>query len=368
MRLAIEAGDLRALLGHVRGVIEARNSVPILGNVKLTAETGMLTVTGTDLDAEISARADAEIDAGGSVTAPGHTLHDIVKKLPDGGQVELQTDAGGRLILRCGRSRFTLATLPVGDFPTLAVGELPHRFAIDPAALRTLIDRTRFAICTEPTRYYLTGIYLHARGGMLRAVATDGHRLARADAPLPDGAAGMPGIIVPRKAVAEARKLVDAAADPIEVAVSEKQVRITAGAATLTSKLIDGTFPDYERVIPTDNNEHAEIDRDELVMAVARVSAICADSSLAIKLDVAPGRVDLSATGGETGSAGEELDARYAGDPLTIGFNARYLADILDQLGGDAVRISIGDPQGPALLRQPGDDATLYVLMPMRVA
>ncbi|MFO1113988.1 MAG: DNA polymerase III subunit beta [Rhodospirillales bacterium] len=372
MKVTIERAHLLKSLGHAQSVVERRNTIPILSNVKLQAEDRELRLTATDMDLEIVESVAAEVRSAGATTVPAHTLYDIVRKLPDGSQIELQFDAeGGRLTLRCGRSRFTLACLPIEDFPALTSSELPFCFRLPVGELQQLIDRTRFAISTEETRYYLNGIYLHTaqQDGVevLRAVATDGHRLARVEMPVPAGAAGMPGVIIPRKTVAEVRKVIDEAADDLELAVSETQIRFSVGPALITSKLIDGTFPDYERVIPEHNDKQLDVICRDFKDAVDRVSAISNDRSRAVKLKVANGTLELSAHSPEHGSASEELEVRYAGDAMEIGFNSRYLLDIAEQIGGDNARLSMADAASPTILHELGDRSAIYVLMPMRV-
>jgi DNA polymerase-3 subunit beta len=239
------------------------------------------------------------------------------------------------------------------------------------ADLKRLIDRTRFAISTEETRYYLNGIYLHAAKSnevaMLRAVATDGHRLARMELPLPEGAAGMPGIIVPRKTVIELRKLLDEMDQDVAIALSDTKIRFGFGSTILTSKLIDGTFPDYDRVIPTGNDRILEVECKPFAEAVDRVSTISAEKSRAVKLTLDKGSLTLSATSAENGSANEELEVRYAAAPLEIGFNARYLLDIAEQIEGEGARFAMADAASPTVVRDTADASALYVLMPMRV-
>ncbi|SDH12637.1 DNA polymerase III subunit beta [Roseospirillum parvum] len=372
MKLTIERTALLKSLGHVQSVVERRNTLAILSNVLLTAGPEGLSLNATDMDLEIVETAPAEVVGEGATTAPAHTLYDIVRKLPDGAQVELSFEPeDGQLTLRSGRSRFALAALPAGEFPAMSSGAYGHTFSLAAGELRSLIDRTRFAISTEETRYYLNGIFLHAadNGGVavLRAVATDGHRLARVEMPLPEGAAGMPSVIVPRKAVAELRKLIDEADDDITVSLSESRIRFAFGSATLTSKLIDGTFPDYERVIPTDNDKLLEADCKLLHQAVDRVSAISSEKSRAIKVSLEKGSLTLSASSPEAGSAVEEIEAGYEGPPLEIGFNSRYLLDILQQVDGDAARFAIADNASPTVVQDVADQTAVYVLMPMRV-
>lgn len=372
MNFTIERAALLRSLAHVQSVVERRNTIPILSNVKLEAAKKRLLLTATDMDLEVAEGVATKAAGPGATTVPAHTLYDIVRKLPDGAEVTFDSDGGNeKLMMRCGRSRFTLPCLPVTDFPVMSGADLSHQFRLSPNALRGLIDRTRFAISTEETRYYLNGIYLHAakRQGtdVLRAVATDGHRLASVEVPLPEGAKDMPGIILPRKTVAEVRKLIDEAADDIVIALAETKVRFTFNDAVLTSKLIDGTFPDYEKVIPIGNDKRLDVDTKLFADAVDRVSAISTEKSRAVKLAVADGTLVLSASSPEYGSATEELEVDYAGEALEIGFNSRYLLDIVQQIEGASARLLMADASSPTLLREVGDESAIYVLMPMRV-
>jgi DNA polymerase-3 subunit beta len=380
MKLTIERAALLKALSHVQSVVERRTTIPILSNVLLRAEAGQLALSATDMDVEIVERVAAQIARDGRTTAPAHTLYDIVRKLREGAQIEIETPKdidGGRneMVLRSGRSIFTLACLPPEDYPVMSAGDLPHRFSLSAGQLRTLIDRTRFAISTEETRYYLNGIYLHATKSddapVIRAVATDGHRLARFEMSAPEGAVGMPGIIVPRKTVLELRKLVDEGDEAVQIALSESKIRVAIGTAELTSKLIDGTFPDYDRVIPANNDKILDVDCREFAEAVDRVSTISTERSRAVKLGIERGSLTISATSPENGLAVEEVEARYDSAPLEIGFNSRYLLDITDQISGEDVRLKMADAGSPTILCDAAAEAdgasALYVLMPMRV-
>ena len=358
-------------LGHVQNVVERRNTIPILSNVKMEGKDGLLSLNATDMDLDIAESVAAEIAVAGETTAPAHTLYDIVRKLPDGSQVELETSEDDSLTLRAGRSRFTLSCLPTEDFPVMAGGELPQEFRLSAGEIRGLIDRTKFAISTEETRYYLNGIYLHVaqREGVdvLRAVATDGHRLASVEVPLPDGASGMPGVILPRKTVSELRKLIDEIGDDVTIALSETKVRFSFDDAVMSSKLIDGTFPDYARVIPSDNDKILDVECKPFAEAVDRVSAISTEKSRAVKLAVGAGNLVLSANSPDNGSASEEIEVAYAADAIEIGFNSRYLLDITQQIEGDTAQFVMSDSASPTIVREVGDTSALYVLMPMRV-
>ncbi len=372
MKFTIERAALLRALGHVQSVVERRNTIPILSNVLLRSDDGRLSLSATDMDIEMVATVAAQGGQPGTTTVPAHTLYDIVRKLRDGAQVQLETSGDrGQMTLRSGRSTFTLACLPPEDYPLMTGGDLPHNFTLSAADLKRLIDRTRFAISTEETRYYLNGIYLHAAMSndvhMLRAVATDGHRLARMEIPLPDGAAGMPGVIVPRKTVTELRKLLDEVEQDVTIALSDTKVKFTFGATVLTSKLIDGTFPDYDRVIPSGNDKILEVNCKEFAEAVDRVATIATDKSRAVKLAVERNALVLSATSPENGTAQEELEVRYNATSIEIGFNSRYLLDITEQIEGEGARFAMADAGAPTIVQDSADSSALYVLMPMRV-
>jgi DNA polymerase-3 subunit beta len=373
MKFTIEKGALLKSLTHVQSVVERRNTIPILSNVLIVARENRLSFTATDLDVEIVESLAADVITEGGTTAPAHTLHDIVRKLPDGAQVQIE-HAGdeGRLTVRAGRSRFALAALPREDFPDMTPGELPHGFGLAAKDLIHMIDRTRFAISSEETRYYLNGIYFHVTEGengdqVLRAVATDGHRLARYEVAAPEGAAGMPGIILPRKTVNELKKLIDDLDGTLEVALSDTKIRFEFGDIVLTSKLIDGTFPDYARVIPAGNDRVLEVTARDFAEAVDRVSTVSTEKTRAVKLALDEGKMELSVNNPESGAANEELAVDYASDHLEIGFNARYLMDITGQLDGETARFLLNDANSPTVVRDAADDRALYVLMPMRV-
>ena len=374
MKLAIERAALLRSLAHVQSVVERRTTIPILSNVKLEAMDGGLALTATDMDLSVVERAEAEVGRPGATTAPAHTLYDVVRKLPEGCRVALErAESGAEMTLRAGRSTFDLPCLPAADFPAMSDEGLDHSFAIPAGDLRRLIDRTRFAISTEETRYYLNGIFLHAieegAASCLRSVATDGHRLARVETALPAGAEGMPPVIVPRKTVGEVRKLIDEldAEQTVEIALSSARIRFQVGAAVLRSRLIDGTFPDYQRVIPSGNDKLLLAPTKLFSEAVDRVATIATEKGRAIKLSIADSRLTLSAISPEAGRAVEELDVTYASDPLEIGFNARYILDMNSQIEGDEVELAMADAGSPTLVRDPKDSSTLYVLMPMRV-
>ena len=367
MKATIERATLLKSLSHVQSVVERRNTIPILSNVLIEArEDGSIRLMATDLDLQVDESIQANVGTPGATTVSAHTLFDIVRKLPEGSQVEINA-AEGKMQLSAGRARFNLSTLPRDDFPVIAEGDLPTRFELPAATLRQIIDKTRFAISTEETRYYLMGIFLHVADEALKAAATDGHRLARVTVAKPDGADGMPDVIVPRKCVAELRKLLDELEGTVEVSMSPTKIRFGLGSAVLTSKLIDGTFPDYNRVIPTGNDKLLKLDPKSFAQGVDRVSTIASEKTRAVKMNVDRDKVTLSVTSPESGTATEEIAADYGSDGIEIGFNARYLLDILGEIDGDTVEVHLADAAAPTLLRENDKSSALYVLMPMRV-
>lgn len=370
MRATVERSHLLKSLNHVHRVVERRNTIPILANVLLRADAS-LTLKATDLDLEVTETVPAEVGQPGATTVPAHILYDIVRKLPDGAEVSLDTGDGSRLEVKAGRSRFSLQVLPEADFPELTAGDFPTRFTLAATELKTLIDRTQFAISTEETRYYLNGIYLHLvtvdGNPMLRAVATDGHRLAQAQLEAPEGTAGMNGVIVPRKTVGELQKLVEEPDAEVQLEISDTKIRATLDGVVLTSKLIDGTFPDYVRVIPQGNDKILKVDNAQFRQAVDRVSTVASERGRAIKLALSDGRVELSVNNPDSGSANEEVIADYPGDPLEIGFNSKYLLDVAAQLEGETAEFRFADPGSPTLIQEDETGNALYVLMPMRV-
>jgi DNA polymerase-3 subunit beta len=367
MKATIERATLLKSLGHVQSVVERRNTIPILSNVLIEArEDGSLRLMATDLDLQVDESVPANVSRAGATTVSAHTFFDIVRKLPEGSQVELSA-AEGKMQVVAGRARFNLSTLPRDDFPVIAEGELPTRFELPAATLREIIEKTRFAISSEETRYYLMGIFFHVVDDQMRAAATDGHRLARVTIARPDGAEGMPDVIVPRKAVQELYRLLEELEGTVEISLSPTKIRFGLGSAILTSKLIDGTFPDYNRVIPTANDKLLKLDPKSFSAGVDRVSTIASEKTRAVKISVDRDKVTLSVTSPENGVATEELAADYGSEGIEIGFNARYLLDILGEIDGDTVEVHLADAAAPTLLRESDRSNALYVLMPMRV-
>ncbi len=371
MKFSIERAALLRALNHVQSVVERRNTIPILSNVLMKADDGTLSLATTDMDLEINESVEASVSKKGATTVPAHTLHDIVRKLPDDADVVMEMNNDGtQMSVKAGRSQFKLSCLQSSDFPEIGAGDLPVSFSLPAADLRALIDRTKFAMSTEETRYYLNGIYVHAAEtdgvAVLRAVATDGHRLARFEMPLPDGAAGMAGVIIPRKCINELRKLTDEAADTIQISLSPNKIRFAFDHIVMTSKLIDGTFPDYMRVIPQGNDKIVEIDPKIFSSAIDRVATISDGKSRAIKISLNGKTMTLSASSAESGSAVEEVEISGETD-IEIGFNAKYLLDITSQIEGEGCRLTLADASSPTIIQASNDSSALYVLMPLRV-
>lgn len=373
VKLTIERAVLLKSLSRLQSIVERRNTIPILSNIKLDASGKGLELTVTDMDIVASETIPAQIEGGGSLTVPAATLYDIVRKLPEGAQIELDSDSkSAQLTVESGNARFSLSYLPAEDFPVMSEGDMSHNFTLPTKELFRLINKSRFAMSTEETRYYLNGVYLHVsegKGGtqMLKAVATDGHRLARIEAAVPDGAAGMPGVIIPRKTVNEIGKLLEEQGAEVEVSLSESKIRFAAGNLVILSKLVDGTFPDYIRVIPEGNNKIMEVATRPLINAVDRVSTVATDKTRGVKFSLSTGKLTLSAQSPESGFANEEVSVNYSADSFDIGFNSRYVLEMMAQLEGDTAQFLLSDSNSPVLVSDPSDVTCLYVIMPMRV-
>lgn len=370
MKVTIERETLLKSLNHVQGVVERRNTIPVLSNILIAAKGDAVNFTATDLDISIVERASAIVDQEGSITAPAHLLYDIVRKLPDGTQISIEKVEDTRIDVRSGRSQFTLQALSADDFPNLQSGEMSHEFSLSVADLKRMIEKTRFAISTEETRYYLNGIYFHTTeegDNKLCAVATDGHRLAKVELAMPAGASGMPGIILPRKTVGELHKLLEGDDENVAISLSDSKIEFRIGETVVTSKLIDGNYPDYNRVIPDNNQNSMTVETRPLTKAVDRVSTVANDRGRAIKLSLAKDVLTLEVNNPDSGHAEEELLVEYGSVNLEIGFNAKYMLDVLNQLEGENVEFLFAESVDPVLVKDLGDEGTIYVLMPMRV-
>lgn len=367
MKIVIERTALLKALGHVQNIVERRTTIPVLGNVMMVVGNDQVTFTTSDLDSEVSEQMQAQGEKSGQLTAPALMLYDIVRKLPEGAEVVMELGVDERLEISAGRACFTLPILPVDEFPKMTEEGFTHQFNLSSSALRRLIDKTRFAISLEDTRHYLNGIFIHAHEQSLRAVATDGHRLALCEMALPQGAENFSGIIVPRKTVAEIRRLIDAYDDEITLFISNAKIRFQFGSTVMTSKLIEGNFPEYKRVIPTDNDKQLVVDNKVFAQAVDRVATIATEKSRAIKLTLDKDNVSLLVAHQTYGNGREDLMATYAAPAMEIGFNASYLLDVCQQIEGETACFLLNESGGPAIIKDSQDEACLFVLMPLRV-
>ena len=376
MQLNIQKSVLFKALNHVQGVVEKRNTIPILSNVLLTAKDGSLSLTATDLDIEIVETIEADIIEGGSVTVPAHTFYEIVRKLPDNSTIKLHFHSDNdRIEVKTGKSNFTLPCLPKDDFPLMTTGDIGTDFKISTADLKLILDKNKFAISQEETRYYLGGIYFHhvpvseaPNGvGQICGVATDGHRLSKIALIAPGNSQTMPDVIIPRKTVYELRKLLDDVDIDVEINVTETKIRFFTNTIQLTSKLIDGTFPNYKSVIPAKNDKLVKANTKDFVNAVDRVATVSLDKVKIVKLTITTGKALFNVESAELGSALEELDVIYDGPEINTGFNARYLLDILAQIDTANTFIKFGENNSPIIITDDDSDIGLFVLMPMRV-
>ena len=369
MKFVAPRSSLLSAIERVRNVVERRSTVPILSNLRISCVKGELEIIGTDLDMELTARTQVSMERHGACTVPASLLHDILRKLPDKAEVTFeQPTINEAVTLRAGRARFALPTLPVADFPDLP-GPHEHAVAIEIGCdtLAKMIARVDFSISTEETRYYLNGIYLHAADGMLRAVATNGHTLGwfQTSVPAPEA---LPGIILPRKACAEIRRMSEGSQNAAKLEISAEKVRLTIDDVQLVTKVIDGTFPDYLRIIPQPASHLIEVEAGELSAAAARVSAVSSARSKAVKLTFGYGACSLFVRDPEGGGDAEDSIAiTYEGGHTVIGFNADYIAAICSASGGGKLSVSITEPMSLALIRVVGDESFLGLVMPMSV-
>lgn len=365
----IEASLLGAALKEMVKTVERRNTIPILSNVLIRTGPSTLTLVATDLDVELRQQLDL-VDPGSNdsftICVDAHTFADIIRKLAKGAQARLTLE-DGKMLITAGRSKFKLHTLPADDFPEIGVYEWAASFEMDKANLISLISATAFAMSTETTRYYLNGIYVHFTDGQMFGAATDGSRLARFHCEEPEGACEAPGSIVSRKTVGLLDALLEEHGTAVGVDVSRGKIRFKLGAVELTSKLIDGTFPDYTRVIPTMNNKALWFDPKQLSEAVDRIATISREKTKIVRFDLARDLLTLSMASPEAGSATEDLPCEYDAEPMSIGLNSRFVLDVCAQLTGDHVQVLFASPEAPTLWRDGDESRRLYVLMPARV-
>ena len=375
MEFKINSSDLLKALSHIHGIVEVRHTLPILSNIILKAKDNELTLSSTNLDIYCADKIKANVSIAGEISVSAVTFFEIVKRLPSGSEVVMTMEEGeNEIMLKCGRSKFNLSTLKTDDFPIISDNDLSTNFVLSADELIRIIDKTKFAVSNEETRYYLNGIFLHKADRnsiqFLRAVATDGHRLAQYDIPLPQGAEDITGIIIPKKTIFELRKVLDDANGDVSVSLNENKIKFTFNDLKIISKVIDGTFPDYTKVIPQNNNKNFKTNNNELKNAIDRVSAVAANEeskSKAIKLSLEDNKLNLSVESQSKGSANEIIDISYDGDKVDIGFNSKYIIDICNEVDGEEVDISLLDSVSPAIILDKTDENLFFVLMPMRI-
>ena len=375
MEFKINSTDLLKALSHIHGIVEVRHTLPILSNIILEAKDDKLILSSTNLDIYCSDKIKAEVLKSGEVSVSAVTFFEIIKRLPSGSEVLMTMEEGENEIrLTCGRSKFNLSTLKTDDFPIISDNDLSTNFVLSADELIRIIDKTKFAVSNEETRYYLNGIFLHKaeRNSIqfLRAVATDGHRLAQYDIPLPQGAEDITGIIIPKKTIYELRKVLDDANGDVSVSLNENKIKFSFNDLKIVSKVIDGTFPDYTKVIPQNNDKSFKTNNSDLKNAIDRVSAVAANEeskSKAIKFCIENNSLSLSVESQSKGSANEIIDVNYSGDKVDIGFNSKYIIDICNEVDGDEISIGLSDSISPAIILDKTDENLFFVLMPMRI-
>ena len=375
MDFRVNSTELVKALSHIHGIVEVRHTLPILSNIIILAEENRLSFSSTNLDIFCSDSISAQINKNGSTSVSASTFYEIVKRLPAGSDIQITlSKEDSTLIIKCGRSKFNLTTISPEDFPKISTDDLSTKFVLSATELKRMIDKTKFAISNEETRYYLNGIFFHRTQknsiDILRAVATDGHRLAQYDIPLPQGANDMNGIIIPKKTILELRRVLDDASGDINIELNENKVRFAFNDIQITSKVIDGTFPDYTKVIPTSNDKIIITKNDELKNSIERVSAVAINEevkSKAIKIFFESNKLLLNVDSTSRGSAVEEIDISYEQDKVEIGFNSRYLIDICNEIDGEKITLKLLDSTSPAIILDESDENLFFVLMPMRI-
>lgn len=365
MKFSTARESILGLLQSVIGVVERRQTMPVLANVLVVVKGDEVSLTATDLEVELVAKGSANVQQGGEITVPGRKLLDIVKALPDGAQVTLAVE-GERATVRSGKSRFTLSTLPASEFPTVEDIRSQQTLTIGQGALKKLLEKTHFSMAQQDVRYYLNGMLVESDGKTLKTVATDGHRLAYCEAPMESAAGGVQQVIVPRKGVLELQRLLTGE-DTVELVIGTNHVRVQIGTIRFTSKLIDGRFPEYGRVIPTNPSKKVAATRDVLRAALQRAAILSNEKYRGIRLSVKPGVLTLQAHNPEQEEAEEEIDVSYEGEEMEIGFNVNYLLDALAAIDGDQVELGLTDANNSCLLTAPSMPQAKYVVMPMRL-
>jgi DNA polymerase-3 subunit beta len=366
MKISTTRDQLLKPLTYIGSVVERRQTLPILANAHLRLDGDTLTLTGTDLEVEVIAVARGVAGQAGETTVAARKLLDICRALPDGADL-LLAEEGERATIQSGRSRFTLQTLPPGDFPRIETEAWDQELALPQGELKALLDRTAFSMAQQDVRYYLNGLLLELTGRTLRAVATDGHRLAKSELNLAEPVAQNRQIIVPRKAVMELARLLSDSEEPIQILINPNHLRVAMGDFTFTSKLIDGRYPDYEKVIPAGTTVSLSLPHKDFHDTLSRAAILTNDKFRGVRLNIANGTLAATAHNPEQEEASDEMAVEYDGEELEIGFNVTYLMEAVNALAGDVVEFSVKDQNSSCVLRRPGDQSTLYLVMPMRL-
>lgn len=367
MKFSISREALLRPLTLVAGVVERRQTLPVLSNVLIQVNGDEVALTGTDLEVELIGRTVAsQVDEPGAATVPARKLMDICKSLPDQAEIQLSLEEG-RAVLRSGRSRFTLSTLPVAEFPNIEDSQGSIELSLPRGVLKQLIDATSFAMAQQDVRYYLNGMLLELRSGLVRAVATDGHRLAVCSRPVEVQVEPAQKLIVPRKGILELVRLLDDGEEPVSLTLGASHIRAHTGDFTFTSKLVDGKFPDYERVVPRGGDKVFIAERAELRQVLSRTAILSNEKYRGVRLHLAEGNLKVMANNPEQEEAEENIAIEYSGPGLEIGFNVGYLIDVLNALDEERVQMTLADPNSSALMEEPGGGDALYVVMPMRL-
>jgi DNA polymerase-3 subunit beta len=371
MKFTVEKSIIFKSLSHVQSIVEKKNTLPILSNILIEAKENHLVLSATDMDISITDKLDCNIIEMGSTTVSAHTLYDIIRKLPDTSEIEIISNDGKIMSLRAGKSKFSLGCLPKEDFPIIEIGDLENELSVDSQKFLQLMDKTRFAISNEETRYFLNGIYFHIKqidqSSTLSLVATDGHRLAKFDFDFKGLILDIPGVIIPKKTVNELYKLLSNYDGPIKINLNSNKMVFFVGESILITKLIDGNFPDYKRVIPKDNNNILKVNRQDFSLAVDRVSTITNDKSPAIKFKLLNNLMNMSSVNAESGTATEDIITSYSGDEIEIGFNSKYMLEMINNLEDVEITLSFKDSASPVIAEEDSNPELIYVLMPMRV-
>lgn len=366
MRFSLQREALLKPLTQVVNVVERRQTLPVLANLLVQVKDGQLSMTGTDLEVEMIARAAVDDAQDGETTIPARKLFEIVRALPDGSKVTI-SQSGDKISVQAGRSRFSLASLPANDFPSIDEVDASEHMRVPEAALKELIERTAFAMAQQDVRYYLNGLLFDLRDAALRCVATDGHRLALCEAALEGPSQGKHQIIVPRKGVQELQRLLEGGDRVLDLEVGRSHIRVKRNDVTFTSKLIDGKFPDYEAVIPIGADREVRIDREVLRAALQRTAILSNEKYRGVRIEVSPGQLRISAHNPEQEEAQEEVEADTKVDGLAIGFNVNYLLDALTALRDEHVVLQLRDANSSALVREAGNERSRHVVMPLRL-